>query len=134
MQATRGERATTIGLGRKLTSWLAVAALLLQLLVTAGHFHPQDFSSLGGDACATNPSSAVGAAETVFRGSAPVLATHDDCALCFSLQIASSTAMPDGAALPVPDTATDLRLASLSTLRLRPARHLLFQTRAPPVI
>jgi hypothetical protein len=130
VRAERGIGRWARGRVRRGGAWLSTAALLLQLLVTAGHFHAEDFGFLAG------PS-----AETAFVGSsggpggdkAGALA-HDDCALCFSLQLASSTVLPDIAPLAAPPE-------FFAALRLPPEQprraatpYLLFRTRAPPVL
>jgi hypothetical protein len=129
MHAERGRR-TRSALGRKFRSWLALAALLLQLAATAGHFHAEDFAFLGG----TSPAVAAGEGSAApSREGQPALPTHDDCALCFSLQLAGGTAMPDAVALPALPAEHDVVLVPLAEFRLAAAPHLLFQTRAPPV-
>ena len=111
-------------------AWLAIAALLFQLLITAGHFHVEDFGFLAGTS-----------AETAFVGSSggpggDKLGTlaHADCALCISLQLASSAALPDIAPLAAPpEFFAELRLPPEQPRRsARP--YLLFRTRAPPVV
>jgi hypothetical protein len=129
MRPMRGERADMTGLGRKLACWLAMAALLAQLVATAGHFHPEDFSMLGGT---PTVASTAGPEGTASHSGIPVLPRHDDCALCFSLHVANGSAVPDAALLPVPNASSGLQLEGFSARRLHPAPHLLFETRAPP--
>jgi hypothetical protein len=130
MRAERGIGRWVKGRVRRGGAWLSIAALLLQLLVTAGHFHAEDFGFLAG------PS-----AETAFVGSSggpsgeqPGALAHDDCALCFSLQLASSAALPDIAPLAAPpEVFAELRLPPEQPRRVaRP--YLLFRTRAPPIL
>jgi hypothetical protein len=130
VRAERGMGRWTRGRVRRGGAWLSIAALLLQMLVTAGHFHAEDFGFLPGPP-----------AETAFVGSsggpggdkAGALA-HDDCALCFSLQLASSTALPEIAPLAAPpEFFAALRLPPEQPRRAaRP--YLLFRTRAPPIL
>jgi len=111
-------------------AWLSIAALFFQLLVTAGHFHAEDFGFLPGPP-----------AETAFVGSPggpggdkPGALAHDDCALCFSLQLASSTALPDIAPFAAPpEFFAELR-PPLEQPRRAARPYLLFRTRAPPVL
>jgi hypothetical protein len=108
-------------------AWLSIAALLLQLLVTAGHFHAEDFGFLAGPSAETAMVGGSG-------GDKPGALAHDDCALCFSLQLASSTALPDIAPLAAPpEFFAELRLPVEQPRRAaRP--YLLFRTRAPPIL
>ena len=129
MHAERGRRERS-ALGRKFRAWLALAALLLQLGATAGHFHPEDFAFLGGK----SPTFAAdGGSAAPLRDGQPALPTHDDCALCFSLQLAGGTAMPEAVGLPALPTEHGIALVPIAEFRLAAASHLLFQTRAPPV-
>jgi hypothetical protein len=116
---------------RGLRAYLALFALFVQLWATAGHFHPEDFPlrgeemSLAASGGAVAPSPASGQ---------PTLPAHDDCPLCFALQIASASAMPGPIALPVLSEHCVAIVPVLPELRLIGAPHLLFQTRAPPTV
>jgi hypothetical protein len=107
---------------------LALFSLLVQLAATFAHFHPEDFAfvartSVAGAAAASVPAPA---------GGIPGLPSHDDCALCASLQLVGAAAMPEPVAVPLP--AEEIRTVPTfvaAAARATP-RHLLFQTRAPP--
>jgi hypothetical protein len=122
----RGEARATC---RKLAAWLALFSLLLQLWLTAGHFHPEDFASLRGKAQASALLTT-----SADHGTQPASALlHEDCALCLSAQIAGSARLSAAAslgALAVLDVVVADDVAALP--RSRPP-HLLFQTRAPPI-
>jgi hypothetical protein len=109
-------------------AWLSIAALLFQLLVTAGHFHAEDFGFLAGPSAET----AIVSGSGLSRGEKLGGLAHDDCALCLSLQLASSTALPDIAPVAAPpEFFAALRLPAEQPRRAaRP--YLLFRTRAPP--
>jgi hypothetical protein len=130
VRAERGIGRWARGRRRRGGAWLSIAALLLQLLVTAGHFHAEDFGVLAGPAAET---AFVGSAGGPGGDKAGALA-HDDCALCFSLQLASSTALPEIAPLAAPpEFFAALRLPPEQPRRAaRP--YLLFRTRAPPIL
>jgi hypothetical protein len=107
-------------------------SLLLQLAATAGHFHREDFAFIAdGKAAALAASDASGAPSQ--PGGQPALPTHDDCSLCFSLQLAGSSALPVPVLLPARDERYIVPPPPATTLRLSAAAHLLFQTRAPPI-
>jgi len=132
MRAEREDVSRKGQAGRKFWTWLACLSLLFQLVVTAGHFHREDFALIAaGKATPVAASSASGAlAQPIGQ---PTLPTHDDCALCFSLQLASSSALPMPVLLPVPNDYHIVPLPPTTALRLTAAAHLLFQTRAPPI-
>jgi hypothetical protein len=119
----------------RLGSWLAICLLLLQLVVAAGHFHPDDFASLQSKADGTVAITAAGQGGVTLpdRGR-PSLPAHDDCPLCFNLHVLGGSALPEPTALAVPsEHAVALPMAT-SELALVSAPHLLFQTRAPPAL
>ncbi|MGO8919357.1 MAG: DUF2946 family protein [Stellaceae bacterium] len=119
--------------GRRWGSWLAMATLLLQLVVAAGHFHPEDLGFLAGHRAET--AIAGGAGGTGGSGGGqPGAPAHDDCALCFSLYVAGSAALPDIAPPVAPNAAMAAALLPLEELRLASAPYLLFRTRAPPIL
>lgn len=111
---------------------IAIAVLLLQLVVTAGHFHPEDLGFLAGHGAET--AITAGADGTGGAGGSQQGApAHDDCALCFSLYVAGNAAPPDIAPPVLPSTTSDAALPPLEVLHLTSAPYLLFRTRAPPV-
>ncbi len=128
MRAERGMGRGTAGRGRRWGAWLAIAALLLQLAVAAAHFHAEDFGFLAGHRGET---AMVGHGHGAGEGQKGTPA-HDDCALCFSLHVAASGALPDVAAPAAPGEAGTVSLTPPEPLRLAAAPYLLFRTRAPP--
>ena len=117
--------------GRSFRTWLACLSLLLQLAATAGHFHREDFALGAGKATALAATDATGVPAQ--PGGQPTLPTHDDCSLCFSLQLAGSSALPVPVVLAAPDEHRIVVRPPATALRLTAAAHLLFQTRAPPI-
>ena len=123
-------------LGRKLhrrVAWLALFALWLQLGLSFGHTHPEDFFGLGGKqqaqltAAHTAPGAPAGPMSDVLRHEAT-------CAICASIALASTVIVP------VPPVVAPARFERGAPPPLydhavvtRPP-HLLFQTRAPPVV
>jgi hypothetical protein len=131
MRARPGKAAENTGARRSARSWLAVGLLLVQLLVTAGHFHREDFALPveRGSALAATQSER----QTPLPSRQPMLPAHDDCALCFSLQLAGGTAMPHPVLLPLPAEQALAVPRPIAELRLAQAPSLLFRTRAPPI-
>ncbi|MCW5745418.1 MAG: hypothetical protein KIT36_04370 [Alphaproteobacteria bacterium] len=113
--------------------WLAILALCIQFIAGFGHFHPEDFQGPAGAstdrmlAIAGTSASPVGP-----HDNAPTLPTHDDCAICVALHMASAAALPLIPALVVPASST-LSVVPISTgLRVAWPAHFLFDTRGPP--
>ncbi|HEV2550133.1 MAG TPA: hypothetical protein VGU20_22670 [Stellaceae bacterium] len=129
MSSIAGRRGEARATSRKLAAWLAVVSLLLQLWITAGHFHPEDFASFLGATQAGD-----GVAASTDPGTKPAGALlHSECAICLSAQTAGSAALANAASPNGPTIISAAALEPAAALpRSRPA-HLLFQTRAPPI-
>lgn len=136
MGARGGSGARSAGRGRGFPAWLAIFSLVLQLVVTAGHFHPEDFALFyrdTGGAPVLASMGGQGGAALPGGGGQPALPAHDDCALCFSLQLAGNSAMPEPVVLAAPpDEGSPLPSITAAPQR-RPAPHSLAETRAPPI-
>jgi hypothetical protein len=131
MRAGR-EGASRNGRGRRsFRIWLACLSLLLQL-ATAGHFHREDFALIAASKVTALPANDVRGAP-MQPGGQPTLPTHDDCSLCFSLQLAGSSALPIPVLLPAPEEHHIASPPPATAPRLTATAHLLFQTRAPPI-
>jgi len=121
----RGTGAATASRNRRFAAWLSIAAVLLQLGVSAWHIHPEDYAFLasaivgGGDHASTSTSQ-------------PGAPGHEDCALCVTLQLATESALPDGGSVAPPSAAEALPPAMPEALHVASAPYLLFRTRAPP--
>lgn len=132
MRAERGVTREARREARRWGAWLVIATLLLQLWVTAGHFHAEDFGYLGGHHAETAVAGGGGGAG--WPGRQPGAPAHDDCPLCFSLQLAGSAALPDVAPPAAPGDALALLVLPPQEPRLASAPYLLFRTRAPPTL
>lgn len=120
----REREAATAGRSRRGAAWLSIAAVLLQLVVSAWHIHPEDYAF-----AATAVSGVDHALSSTPQPAAP---GHEDCALCVTLQLATGSALPDGGSVAPPSTADALPPAMPEALHLASAPYLLFRTRAPP--
>jgi hypothetical protein len=130
MRVIRGRRGKSRARGHKLAAWLALFSLLVQLWITAGHFHPEDFATFARPANA-GPVLATPAD----HGTQPVRALlHEDCALCLSVQVAGSAALTSATLLSEPETLGAGILDDIAALPRSPPAHFLFQTRAPPIV
>ena len=115
--------------GRGLGAWLGIAVLLLQLLVAANHFHPEDFAAPTRDPGLHAPA---GLAPGVpLQPGAP---GHDDCGQCFTLQLVASSTLAAPPPLPAPSALGLLRALPERDYHVASAPFLLFQTRAPPTL
>jgi hypothetical protein len=105
-------------------SWAAVFALAIQLALSFGHIHLEDFQG---------PSSVTaGSAQTQQNRDDDRGTGHDFCAICAALNLTSSSALPAAAVL-----ATLVDHPHKWTVVLFPAEvscrvHFIFQARAPP--
>jgi hypothetical protein len=118
-----------------IAAWLALFSIALQIVITAGHFHPEDFAFLAGDrGGAAMAAAANGEGQPGQPGGLPATPAHDDCALCVSLNLIGGSAVPAPPVLALPDAIGATLLAALPPPVLPPARHFLFRTRAPPVV
>jgi hypothetical protein len=108
---------------------VALVSFVLQLWITAGHFHPEDFAALFG----IGDGSVALAKAQHDGGSSPFTLDHDDCALCFSVQLAGNSTLPTSPVLTDPRRYARLPTATVEAFQVASARHLLFETRAPPL-
>jgi hypothetical protein len=129
MRVRRSFTAAGRGRGRRFGAWLGIAALLLQLLVAANHFHPEDFAA---PTKAPGLHALPGSAPGSFPGQSGAPA-HEDCGLCFTLQLVSSAAPAAPPSLPEPSPVGLRRIAAQRDYHVAAAPYLLFQTRAPPL-
>jgi hypothetical protein len=116
---------------RRIT-WLALFALWLQLGLSFGHTHPEDFFGLGGQ----HQTQLIAAAHTapgLPGGPISDSLGHEACAICASISLAGTlvVAVPPVIAPPRFDRRAPPPLFDYVVVYRAP--HLLFQTRAPPV-
>jgi hypothetical protein len=115
---------------RRTPQFLALLAMLVQFVLSFGHFDSQDFAALKGGHQPLTLANAHDAGRSTGQG----LAGDVDCPICSSIQLLGSTALPDGVLLRAPViTRAGIVLAG-EPLRLTPPPHLLFDTRGPPVV
>jgi hypothetical protein len=115
-------------------AWVALFALWLQLALSFGHRHAEEFAGLG----EPSASFAAQADRSASPGSPanpnPDGLAHEACAICAAVSLAGCLILPDLAlaVAPVPAGRQSLRIRQ--ALVLVDASYRLFQTRAPPVI
>jgi hypothetical protein len=122
---------------RLVGAWLALLALAVQLIVSFGHVHPENFNSAIGAGSAQLASVVQQASKDTgspatpsdHRGSG---LPHDDCAICVSIYLAGSALIGQPPALAVPTTFDAVLLPPLNEFDLELVRYFSFRTRAPP--
>lgn len=108
-------------------AWAALFALAIQLVLSFGHIHAEDFrgSSAAAAQSLTQPDT---------RGDGDGAVRHDICAICASLNLTSSSLVP-AVELPAAPVAHPYRWdAALRPVRISSNLHFLFQARAPPSV
>jgi hypothetical protein len=108
---------------RRFGGWLALFALALQLALSFGHIHPEDFA-------AANPAG-VAAAHSGSVPSAPV-GDHDDCPICAAIHLAGTLLLPAPPAIPLAVIPAFTRIDAPAPSEPAPAPAQFFQARGPP--
>jgi hypothetical protein len=124
MQWLRSKRRTGARLG--------LFALAVQLVLSFGHIHPQDVAprSILGAAAFHNAWSVRSSSGQQTPGGLP----DDDCPICMAMHVAASGLLPVTPMAEVPDPfGFALRPTIIEKLDVSIPRHILFQTRAPPL-
>jgi hypothetical protein len=124
MQWLRSKRRTGARLG--------LFALAVQLVLSFGHIHPQDVvpRSIPGAAASHNAWSATSSSGQHTPGGLP----DDDCPICMAMHAAASGLLPETPMAALPDPfGFALRPTIIERLDVSLPRHILFQTRAPPL-
>jgi hypothetical protein len=110
-------------------AWLALFGVLVQLVASFGHVHPEDYRFfLHGD------HALVLTAGNGPTGNFPALPGDIDCPICASVLLLGSSALPNAVVLPLPQVAETASSFVGDALWLTPPRHLLFTTRGPPLV
>jgi hypothetical protein len=115
---------------RRTPQFLALLAMLLQFVLSFGHFDGQDFAALLGSHQPLTIANAQGGGDGTGQG----LAGDVNCPICSSIQLLGSMALPDGVHLRAPVVQHTGIVLAFAPLLLTPPPHLLFDTRGPPVV
>ena len=107
-------------------SWLAFAAMALQVIFSFGHLH------LGHVANGSVIASAV-ASNAPSPEQHPANEADDFCAICATIHLASTSFLPDAPLLPVPFASRTIEHFSHFTSVSVSPRRTAFQSRAPPL-
>jgi len=109
---------------RRYGARLALFAVAVLLTLSFGHMHPEDFFPQPAQADAQAPGAPT--------HPAPIPPTHDDCAICVTMGMTASTAMPAPVVLPVPLAYEPVTFAPPALTALAPAPKPSFRSRGPP--
>jgi hypothetical protein len=113
---------------------LGLFALLLQLFLSFGHVHVHEFIGPNAAADASVPPAAVSKSTAPTQDQTPSRLPDDDCPICATMHLTASGLLP-----APPCVAVSLSVSQVSHQTLiegfdsHAARHVLFQTRAPPI-
>jgi hypothetical protein len=121
---------------RKGIAGLGLFALMLQLVLSFGHIHARDLGMprvlaavAVGAQTAINKSTQAPAKEQV-----PSRLPDDECPICMTAHMAASGLLPTPPSIPAPaEFAKFLNPTFIEQFSLGVTRHVLFQTRAPPI-
>ena len=121
---------------RKGIAGLGLFALMLQLVLSFGHVHARD---LGGSR--TLAMAAAGAQTAINKSIQaqgkernPTRLPDDECPICTTAHIVASGLLPTPPSVPAPaEFAQFLNPTFIEQFSLGVTRHILFQTRAPPI-
>ena len=115
-------------------SWLALAALALQLVLSFGHVH------LDGIGRASTLGAIAGPAAAATPGSHSLPAQHPSdsgdeyCPICATLYLAANSFLPQAPQLPVPFVCRTIEHVDHAAVAfVAPRRRAPFQSRAPPL-
>jgi hypothetical protein len=109
----------------KFGGWLALFALGLQLTLSFGHIHPEDFA--GANATPAQSQSALQNAPNDHNNG-----DHDGCAICAVMHLAAGSLLPEPPSVVLPPATAFITLVALDRTALPPLARQAFQARAPP--
>jgi hypothetical protein len=111
-------------------SWLALAAMTLQLVLSFGHIHLEKLAS-GSVIASVAASNAPLSQQNPLQH--PANEADDYCAICATIHLASTSFLPDAPLLPVPFASKAIEHFRYFSFNSISPRHAAFQSRAPPV-
>jgi Protein of unknown function (DUF2946) len=113
---------------------LALFALALQIVLSFGHMHPEDFFPPGSGGAGRD------LAQTLTRGpSAPSPQSpagdsdHDGCAICINMAMVGASALPPPVSIAPPVAVAHVMFAPVASAAAAGALYPNFRSRAPPL-
>jgi hypothetical protein len=115
---------------RRCSTWLALAAMTLQLVLSFGHIH---FEKLASGSVIASVAASKARSSQQNPAQHPANETNDFCAICATIHLVSSSFLPDAPLLPMPFSFRNIEhFDSLTFIFVSPQRAA-FQSRAPPL-
>ncbi len=111
---------------RRTGARLALFAVAVLLTLSFGHMHADDFFPQTADAATHGPG--------VPAHPAPLPPTHDDCAICVTMGMTASSAMPAPVVLPVPLAYEYIAFAPPPPATIAATPRPSFRPRGPPLV
>jgi hypothetical protein len=112
---------------KRFAGWLALAALVLQLVLTFGHVHLDDIDR-------TSPAVNGTGLGTQVSQSGPAHPGNDDyCTICATIYLTANSFLPPAPELPVPFVSQTIEHFDRVAGFLIAPQRLPFQSRAPPL-
>ena len=111
---------------RRFGSWLALAALTLQLVISFGHVHL-------GRCPLASATATVGNAKTACPAQHSSDNADDYCAICAVIHLASASFLPDAPQVPIPFACRTVEHLSCGAFAFIARQRTSFQSRAPPL-
>ena len=115
---------------RRWSTWLALAAMTLQLVLSFGHIHLEKLAS-GSAIASVAASKAPSSQQNPVQH--PANEADDYCAICATIHLASSSFLPNAPLLPVPLASRVIEHFGYINFIFVSPRRAAFQSRAPPL-
>jgi hypothetical protein len=115
---------------RRCGSWLALAAMALQLVLSFGHIH---LKKLASDSVIPSATTSKAPSSQQNPTQHPANEADDFCAICATIHLTSSSFLPDAPLLPVPHACRTIEHFSHFTFVFISPQRAAFQSRAPPL-
>jgi hypothetical protein len=114
---------------RRWSTWLALAAMALQVVLSFGHTHLERLAT-GSVIASVTTSKAPSSQQTPTQH--PANEADDFCAICATIHLASSSFLPDAPLLPVPHASRTIEDFGHFNFIFVSPEHVAFHSRAPP--
>jgi hypothetical protein len=112
---------------RRCGAGLGLLALLVQIILSFGHIHPEDFGPP-----AARPIAAL-AHQSPSQPEAPPGHPDDHCPICMTVQLAAAGVVSTPPVVALPSTFARIAHPAAAARDITVARYVLFRTRAPPL-
>src|SRR5579863_7814626 len=114
-------------------SWLALAALALQLALSFGHVHLDGVHSASALFAIAGPAGAAAPGSQSLPAQHPGDGSDEYCAICATLYLAANSFLPQAPQLPVPFVCQTIKHVDRAAVASVWPRRTPFQPRAPPL-